>query len=343
MNNFSLKHHHCIIIAEIGINHNGDMNLAVESIRSAKAAGADVIKFQNYKTEDFLSDAGLLYTYISRGEQVTESQYAMFKRCELTDENVLFLAETCRKEGILFCSTPTSKYGVAILQKAGVAYIKNGSDYLTHLPLIQSMAESGLPVILSTGMATLSEIDDAVRVFKKSGGKELFLLHCTSSYPTPAPDTHLRKIPALRDAFGCPVGFSDHTEGVIAAIGATVLGACMIEKHFTLDKNLDGPDHRFSADPEELKLLVSSVRNIEKQLGCAAIGPTPVEEQNRQQFMLSCVASTELPAGHVIVAKDIEFRRPGTGLRPKSASWVEGRTLARSVSAGTPFAIEDFV
>lgn len=331
----------CVIVAEIGINHNGNMQLAIDSILAAKAAGADAVKFQNYKTEDFLSDDRQLYTYISQGQQVTESQFTMFKRCELTDENVCMLAKTCKKIGILFLSTPTNEHGLGILQKVGASYIKNGSDYLTHLSLIKAMAQTGIPTVLSTGMATLSEIDDAVRVFREAGGKDLVLLHCTSSYPAPPEDTHLRKIPTLRNVFGCPIGFSDHTEGISAAIGAVVLGACMIEKHFTLDKNLPGPDHRFSADPAEFQALVTGVRSIEKQLGEPIIGPTESELSNRANFTLSCVARKDLPAGHCLKESDIAFRRPGNGLRPRYANWLTGKMLKRPVSAGIPLTWDD--
>jgi N-acetylneuraminate synthase/N,N'-diacetyllegionaminate synthase len=330
------------IIAEIGINHNGDMNLAVESIKAAKLAGADAVKFQNYHTEDFLNDGRLQYTYLSRGQKMTESQFVLFKRCELTDDQVFMLAKICREEKILFFSTPTNEEGIRILQQARAAWLKNGSDFLTHLPLIRAMARAGIPTGLSPGMATLAEIDDAVRAFREAGGENLTLLHCTSSYPTPPKDTHLRKIPALREAFGCPVGFSDHTEGATAAVASVVLGACMIEKHFTLDKNLPGPDHGFSADPEELRSLIAAVRAVEKQLGASAIGPTEKELQNRERCTLSCAASQYLPAGSALTADDIVFRRPGGGLRPKYSIWLHGKTLARAIAAGHVFSTEDF-
>jgi N-acetylneuraminate synthase/N,N'-diacetyllegionaminate synthase len=204
------------------------------------------------------------------------------------------------------------------------------------------MAQSELPTILSTGMGTLAEIDDATRAFRDAGGVDLTLLHCTSSYPTPPDDTNLRKIPVLREAFGCPVGFSDHTEGIIAAIGATVLGACMIEKHFTLDKNLPGPDHWFSADTDEFRALVSGVRAIEKQLGTSVVGPTKKEMSSRAQTILSCVANKDLPTAHRLRLDDISFRRPGTGLQPKHMSFLLGRTLSHEVNSGHVFTMKDF-
>ena len=199
------------------------------------------------------------------------------------------------------------------------------------------MAGTGLPVILSTGMATLSEIDEAVRVFRRAGGKDLILLHCTSSYPTPDRDVNLRRIPSLARVFDCPAGFSDHTKGVVAAVGAVALGACFIEKHFTLDKGLPGPDHRFSADPGEMKELVSAVRTLERQMGATAIGSTGSEREGRKNFRLSCVAAADLPAGHVLKNGDIVFRRPGTGVPPKAREWLSGRRLSRAVRKGHPF------
>jgi sialic acid synthase SpsE len=204
------------------------------------------------------------------------------------------------------------------------------------------MARTGIPTILSTGMATLSEIDDAVRTFRRAGGKDLILLQCTSSYPTPEEEVHLHKIPALAAVFDCPVGLSDHTWGIVAAIGAVTLGACFIEKHFTLDKKLRGPDHRFSADPKELKELVSAVRTLEKNLGSSAVGPTESEKSGRRDFRLSCVAAGNFPAGHALWKPDILFCRPGTGLPPKAYVWLLGRKLARDVEKGHIFVPEDF-
>jgi N-acetylneuraminate synthase/N,N'-diacetyllegionaminate synthase len=324
----------CFIVAEIGINHNGDMELARRMIDAAAAAGADAVKFQNYRTEDFILDRSLTYEYKSHGRRVKESQYEMFKRCELSTSQLRQLCAHCRKRGVFFFSTPTSEDGIAELVRLGSPLLKNGSDYLVHLPLIRAMAKTGLPTALSTGMATLAEIKEAVRAFRKAGGKKLILLHCTSSYPTPAADVHLRKIPALAAKFGCPTGLSDHTDGIAAAIGAVTMGACFIEKHFTLDKNLPGPDHRFSADPAEFKALVRAVRFAEQALGKAVIGPTPSEMAGRKNFRLSCVAAGDLPANHVLTGKDVAFCRPATGLPPAEIDRLLGRKLRRPVKAG---------
>ena len=332
----------CLIAAEIGINHNGDMDLAKRTIRAAAEAGADAVKFQNYRTEDFICDLSLTYSYESQGKRVEESQYDMFKRYELTRGQLHALKEYCDHVGILFFSTPTGTEGIEELVELGAPMIKNGSDFLVHLQLIEQMARTGIPTILSTGMATLAEIDDAVRAFREAGGTDLILLHCTSSYPAPIAEIHLRKIQTLSRVFDCPAGLSDHSEGVVAALGAAALGACFIEKHFTVDKALQGPDHRFSADPAELRALVSSVRALEMSLGSPRVGPTEAEKLGRRYFRLSCVAATDLYAGHVIEDQDVLFRRPGNGLPPKARAWLLGLQLSRNVNKGHPFVSEDF-
>jgi N,N'-diacetyllegionaminate synthase len=332
----------CFLAAEVGINHNGDLELAHRSIDAAAEAGADAVKFQNYRTEDFLSDRSLTHEYVSQGKTVVESQYDMFKRCELAPDKLRELREHCDRRGVVFFSTPSSEKGIEELVEIGVPVLKNGSDYLGNLPLIRGMARTGLPTVISGGMATFAEVQDAVSAFREAGGKNLILLHCTSSYPTRPEDVHLRKMAALSAAFDCAVGLSDHTEGNVAAIGAVALGACMIEKHFTLDKNLPGPDHWFSADPAEFRALVESVRSVEKSLGSAELRPAASEELGRRDNRLSCVAARELPSGHRLLASDIAFRRPGFGFPPKEVESLVARELVRPITPGHVFADEDF-
>lgn len=331
----------CFLVAEIGINHNGDMALAHREIDAAADTGADAVKFQNYHTEAFISDRSLTYEYVSQGRTVVESQFDMFKRCELRREALRDLRQHCDERGVVFFSTPMDETGVADLVREGVELLKNGSDCLGHLPLIRCMARTGLPTAISTGMATREDIDDAVAAFRGAGGSDLILLHCTSAYPTPAADVNLRKIPALAQAYDCLVGFSDHTDGIAAAVGAVTLGACFIEKHFTLDKNLPGPDHRFSADPTEFRALVDAVRFVESGLGSADLKPARTEQVARREFRLSCVAARDLPAGHILTVDDISFHRPATGLPPKMASELVGSKLARHVRAGALFETDD--
>jgi N-acetylneuraminate synthase/N,N'-diacetyllegionaminate synthase len=333
--------HPCFVVAEIGLNHNGDMALARRMIEAAAECGADSVKFQNYRTEDFLSDRSLTYSYVSQGHQVTEPQYDMFKRCELTREQLRDLKGHADRCGVAFHSTPTSEEGIRDLVDIGAPFLKNGSDYLLNLPLIRAMARTGLPTVISTGMATLSEIDTAVRAFRDAGGTALTLLHCTSTYPTPPEEVNLRRIPALAAVFGCPVGFSDHTAGTVAAIGAVALGATWIEKHFTVDRSLPGPDQRFSSDPGEFAALVKAVREITVCLGTSVVHPTSSEAEGRVSFRLSCVAARALPAGHVLAADDIAFRRPGTGFPPLAADWLIGHKLRASLNAGHVLSPED--
>jgi N,N'-diacetyllegionaminate synthase len=332
-----------LVVAEIGINHNGDVALAHEMIDAASAAGADGVKFQNYRTEDFVGDKSLMFTYQSLGRSVTESQFDLFKRCELAPEALGELRAHCDDAGLVFLSTPTSEDGVRDLVRAGAHGLKNGSDFLTNTDLIRFMGASGLPTVISTGMATLAEIDDAVRAYQDGGGKDLVLLHCTSAYPTSPEDVHLRKLPVLARAFGYPVGLSDHSEGTAAATGAVVLGCCLIEKHFTSDRSLPGPDQWFSADPAELAALVAAARTVQVMLGDAQIAPTPTEEQSRREFRLSCVAAADLPEGHRLTEADVAFRRPGTGAPPRDLPWIVGRTLKSAVRQGTPFQPSLFV
>ncbi|MDX1903378.1 MAG: N-acetylneuraminate synthase family protein [Thermonemataceae bacterium] len=325
------QNHPCFIAAEIGINHNGDIELAKKMILAAKDAGVDAVKFQNYYTEDFILDKNLTYSYTSQGQKITETQYEMFKRYELNVEQLNTLKDYCDELGLVFFSTPTSIRGIEDLQKISTPLLKNGSDFLVNLELIAEMAKTTIPTIISTGMATLAEIDDAVRAFEQAGGKELIILHCISAYPTPAEEVNLRKIPALMQAFQYPIGFSDHTEGIVAALGAVALGACFVEKHFTLDKNLEGPDHRFSANPQEMKDLVMAIRFLEKSFGVSKIAPTTKEQEGRLNFRLSCVAKTDLPQGHILQKEDITFSRPATGLAPKFVNLLIGKTLQRNI------------
>ncbi len=332
----------CFLVAEIGINHNGDMDLARKLIDAAVEAGADSVKFQNYRTEEFISDRTLTYEYISQGETIVESQYDMFKRYELTKSNLQELKSYCDSVGTIFHSTPMGKEGIQDLVEIETPILKNGSDCLTHLYLIRAMGNTQLPTVISTGMATLSEIDEAVRTFYATGNTQLILLHCTSSYPTPFEDTHLRKIASMQSVFDCPVGFSDHTPGIYAAIGSIAFGACWIEKHFTLDHNLPGPDHRFSVDPSEFQSLTAGIRAIEKCLGNARIQPTSGEEIGRRDYRLSCVAKYSLDKDHQISEKDIGFCRPGYGIPPHHSYLLLGRTLKHQVEKGDIFKPEDF-
>jgi N,N'-diacetyllegionaminate synthase len=326
-----------LVVAEIGINHNGDMVLAKEMIHAAAESGADSIKFQNYKTDDFVFDKALQIKYQSRGQTISESQYKLFRRCELSLDQLSELKQECDSVGVLFHSTPTSYDGINELQSIGCKLLKNGSDYLTNHRLVRAMGESGLPTILSTGMANIDEIDQAVRVFRATGNACLMLLHCTSSYPTPIDQVNLSRIKSLATTFGVATGFSDHTKGITAAVGASFLGARWIEKHFTLSPDLEGPDHWFSMTPDELSKLVNSVHASCEMLGSSIISPTVAEIDSRKQYRLSCCASHELSPGHIITPDDISFLRPGTGLPPFYDQSLIGLKVISQIQNGQQF------
>ncbi len=325
------------IIAEAGINHNGNFDLAVQLIRAAATAGTDAIKFQNFITEDFITDRSVMYTYKSQGKEVTESFWVLCKRCEVPREWLPRLKKIADECGIAFLSTPTSSQGVDDLVSLKVKALKNGSDYLSHLPLLRYMGSTGLPVIISTGMAFEEEVRDAVHAVQSGGSSPVIILHCTSCYPTQPSDVNLRRMLTLQSIFNCPVGLSDHTLGSAAAVQAVTLGALVIEKTFTLDHNLPGPDHWFILNPEELRRYVQDIRDAEKRMGSPRIAPAQGEQKNRDEFRLSVVAARDLSVGQIIEVRDLMFAKPGTGLPPKEAERIIGRRLVTPLKAGTPF------
>ncbi len=332
----------CYVIAEIGINHNGDRELGAKTIAAAAAAGVDAVKFQNYRTDDFVSDRSLTHRYRTNGVEIEEPQYDLFKRCELSPDDLRVYRDAAHKAGVDFISTPTSVEGVADLVAIGAAAIKNGSDYLGHLPLIAAMAASDLPTILSIGMAVESEIEAAVAGFRDSGGRYLALLHCVSIYPAPLAELNLRKITTLAERFDCPVGYSDHAVGTFAASIAVGLGASIVEKHFTLDRSLPGPDHAMSSDAREMTDLVRTIRDLEAALGAGALTPSIGETATRLQYRLSCVAAHDLHPGEIIAEHDVAFRRPGNGLAPAKISIIVGKRLKSAAARGHVFQPSDF-
>ncbi|NVL90350.1 MAG: N-acetylneuraminate synthase family protein [Desulfobacterales bacterium] len=332
----------CFIIAEVGLNHNGDFDLARRSIEAAARCGVDAVKFQNFKTEDFLTDRTMQYTYKSQGKEITEPLYNICKRSEFRREWIGPLKALCDKLEIEFMSTPTSEGGVMDLVNAGVKILKNGSDYLTHIPLLKFMGQTGLPVIVSTGMAYFGEIDDVVNAVKASGNEQIILLHCVSNYPTHDKDVNLRRMVALRERYGLPVGFSDHTLGWLAAVQAVTLGAVAIEKHFTLDKNLPGPDHWFSLDPAELKTYVEEIRRAELRMGRQDISPAQGEIQIRDEYRLGIVVARRVEKGQLLAKEDVAFRKPCRGLLPKELEEYLGKRFTVSLDVGQPIKAKHF-
>jgi N-acetylneuraminate synthase/N,N'-diacetyllegionaminate synthase len=326
----------CFIIAEIGLNHNGDYQLAKESVIAAAKSGADAVKFQNFLTEDFLSDKSILHTYKDGNNEITESLFDICKRSEFKKEWLPSLFKLCEDLGIIFLSTPTSESGVDDLISHGVKYIKNGSDYLSHLPLLKYMASTDATIIISTGMAYQEEIDDAVNAILsiQPDKSKLIILHCTSSYPTSPENVNLRKIQSLQDRYQVSIGFSDHTEGWESAVQAVTLGAKVVEKHFTLDRNLPGPDHWFSSDYEEFKELVEKIRLAESRMGSSVLEPANSEMQVRNQWRLGLVWDKDVSKGANITIQDIAIRKPATGLKPKELDFVIGCQTVRSCKKG---------
>ena len=332
------------VIAEAGVNHNGDPAMAIALADAALAAGADAVKFQTFRAEDVVSASAPTADY-QRTNTGATSQFEMIKALELDEAGHRAVARHCERIGIEFFSTPFSPQAVDLLMGLGVRRIKLPSGEITNRPLLQKAAGTGLPLLLSTGMSTLDEVRTAVGWIEQvwAGAKRptdspaLVVLHCTSAYPAPADALNLRALRALAEAFPeLPVGYSDHSQGIEAALAAVALGATVIEKHLTLDKALPGPDHRASADPAEFAALVAALRRLEPMLGDGIKRPHPVEENTRDVARRSVVSTRALPAGHVLTEDDLALRRPGTGIAPDRIEALPGRRLREAVAADVP-------
>ncbi|MFZ4704008.1 MAG: N-acetylneuraminate synthase family protein, partial [Candidatus Methylumidiphilus sp.] len=287
-------------IAEVGINHNGDLTLAKRMIEVAKEAGADAVKFQNFKAEEFCGDPAQMFTYQSQGQTVTESMLAMFQRYEFAPDQWREIKAHCDAAGITFFSTPQNRPDLDLLLSIGVPAIKIGSDDFTNLPLLRDYAKENLPLILSCGMSDLAEVHQALETVGWFDGKLVALLLCTSQYPTPPQDVNIRKLTTLQQAFpGLLVGFSDHTQGPLAASLAVALGSRIFEKHFTLDHNLLGPDHWFSDEPDGLREWIVTIRIADFMLGLPYIKPTDTENEMRMIGRRSISAKSDIPEGEI--------------------------------------------
>jgi N,N'-diacetyllegionaminate synthase len=334
--------HPPFVIAEVGINHNGEMAKAIEMIRVAKAAGADAVKFQTFKALEFVGDPHQLFTYRSQGAEVTESMLAMFQRYELPRQAWYEIKAECVRQSITFISTPQNRSDLELLVDVGVPAVKVGSDDFTNLPLIRSYAESGLPLILSCGMSDLAEVHQALEAAGALDGYPVALLLCTSQYPTPPQDVNLRKLTTLQSAFpNLVVGFSDHTQGSLASSIAVALGAVMFEKHFTLDHAAPGPDHWFSEDPQSLAQWVTAIRTAAVMLGTDQVRPTGAELDMRKIARRSLVALTAISKGESLTTRNVGARRPGHGLSPNLIDLVLGAVAARDISAGEVLKLGD--
>ena len=305
------------IIAEAGVNHNGSIALAKQLIDVAAEAGADAVKFQTFIAEEVVSTNAPKAEYQKNTTDASESQLDMIKKLELSKEDHQELMDYAKHKNIMFLSTPFDNRSVDLLVELGVPLIKISSGEITNHPFLKYIAKNGLPIILSTGMSTLEEVAEAVSVIKDAGCKDLTLLHCTSNYPARVEDCNLLAMKTMADAFDFPVGYSDHTPGIYVPLAAAAMGACVIEKHFTLDKNLPGPDHRASLEPIELEEMVRGIRLVEKARGSSVKAPVESEFEVRDVARKSIVAKVDIPVDTVIIGDMLAFKRPGTGIYPK--------------------------
>jgi len=317
------------IIAEIGSNHNGDMKLAKKIISAAKKCGCDAVKFQSWDTKSLFSKEEYER---SKNSSKTASLYEQVETYYLRPLQHKELKDYCKKIAIDFCSTPFSEKEVDLLNNLGVTYFKIASMDINNLELLKYVAKFNKPVLLSTGMSSLAEIEKAVKTIEGQGNKKIVILHCIAVYPPKYTDINLNNILMLKGVFGYPVGFSDHSIGYSIPLAAITLGACVIEKHFTLDKDLPGWDHQISANPKEMEVIVEGAKQIVKALGSLQRVISTDEENKRLSFRRSLVAGKDLKRGSIISKKDLLAKRPGTGISPDQVECIIGRTLKRNIS-----------
>ena len=324
----------CFVIAEAGVNHNGDIQLAFRLIDAAVEAGANAVKFQAFNAEALVHASAPKAQYQAAATGGGESQLEMIRRLELRPADFYQLQAYCQTRGILFLATPFDPESADLLATMKVPAFKMASGEMTNLPFLRDIARRRLPLILSTGMCDLNEVKEAVAAVRAEGNSGLVLLQCVSNYPAAPSDTNLRAMETMRQVFDVPVGYSDHALGNEIALAAVALGACVVEKHLTLEKSLPGPDHRASAEPGELKELIRAIRRVEAALGDGIKRPAPSEANTATVARKSLVAARDLEAGIVLREDMLSALRPGTGLPPSRMGEVLGRRLLRGVEAG---------
>ena len=307
-----------LVIAEAGVNHSGSLELAFELIDAASEAGADVVKFQTFKAENLVTQSAAKADYQLGTTDVQETQFEMIKKLELSYDMHLKLISRCKEKGIRFSSTGFDVSSVDVLIELGVDFLKVPSGEITNLPYLRHVGSKGLPIILSTGMSSMQEVKGGVRLLEQAGSKksDITALHCNTEYPTPMEDVNLRAMLSMENELGVKVGYSDHTLGIEVPIAAVVLGATVIEKHFTLDRTMEGPDHAASLEPDELKQMVASIRNIEEAMGDGLKMPSKSERDNIRVVRKSIVASKNIKAGEKFTEENLAVKRPGTGISP---------------------------
>jgi N,N'-diacetyllegionaminate synthase len=322
-----MNQNQALIIGEAGVNHNGSLETAKQLVDAATEAGADMVKFQTFSADRLVTTSARKADYQNQTTDATESQHAMIRKLELSREMHENLIAYCKQCGIEFFSTGFDTQSIDMLVDLGLEQFKIPSGEITNLPYLRHIGKFGKPVILSTGMAILGEIEAALEVLETSGTqrKNITILHCNTEYPTPLEDVNLRAMLAIRDAFGVAVGYSDHTLGIEVPIAAVVMGATVIEKHFTLDRTLPGPDHAASLEPHELKEMVIAIRNIEKAMGDGIKKPSPSEMKNMTIARKSIVAKKPINKGEVFTEENLTTKRPGTGISPMEWDNIIGK------------------
>lgn len=324
---------HIFIIAEAGDNHNGNFDNAIRLIDQAVLAGADCVKFQTFVTEEVISKYAELAEYQKQNTGKEESQYDMVKRLELSFDQFRQLQAYCKKRGILFLSTPFDLPSIAFLNEIDVPFFKIPSGEITNYPYLLAIAATHRDVVLSTGMCTMEEIKAAIAVLEENGAGAITLLHCNTEYPTPYEDVNLRAMETMRRTFGKEVGYSDHTAGIEVPIAAAALGAVVIEKHFTLDRTMEGPDHKASLEPQELAAMVTAIRKIEAALGSSEKKPSPSEQKNIPIARKSIVARQTIRRGELLTEENLAVKRPGTGISPMRYPQILGTKAIRDFKA----------
>lgn len=317
------------IIAEAGVNHNGSMETAKRLVDEAAKAGADAVKFQTFKTENLVCRNARKAAYQMQTTKQEESQFAMLKKLELTPDMHEELMSYCRQKHIMFLSTPFDIESLWYLVQCGVEIIKVPSGEVSNYPYLREVGKTGKRVIISSGMSTLGEIKDAVQVLRNNGSSDITVLHCNTEYPTPYDNVNLQAMLTIQKELAIKAGYSDHTQGIEVPIAAAALGAAVIEKHFTLDKNMEGPDHRASLEPEELQAMIKAVRNIEAALGNGVKEPSASEKKNIEVVRKSIVAKCNIKRGEIFTETNLTTKRPGNGISPMRWNDIIGKTAVR--------------
>lgn len=329
------------IIAEAGVNHNGSLDLAKKLVDMAKQCGADAVKFQTFKAEESTGVKADKADYQKKNDVMEESQFDMIKKLELPFEDFALLKQYCEKQEIDFISTPDGEQSLKCLVDMKVSKIKIGSTEVTNYPFLKKIAQSKKTIILSTGMSTLGEVEKAVDTLLENGAQDIELMHCTTDYPTDVEDVNLRAMLTLKNAFHLPVGYSDHTLGFEAAVAAVAMGAVIIEKHITLDREMKGPDHKASMPPKEFAEYVGHIRNTENLLGDGRKKPTVKEKAIMQQVRRSILSTQDLKAGTILTEEMLCLKRPGTGITPEFLPFLLGRKLKRDIEKEEPIMWQD--